>query len=159
METFQEGGEAASDSIKIATDDYASVLVHFEGNLRGVFTVSQVSAGRKARLWLEVDGSEGSLAFDTENPNTLWIGRRKQANQEMMKDPSLMDPAARGYSVYPAAIRRGIRTRSPNYLRTSTRISKRATSRRRADSLPSRLGTQKCCCVRRSQRAGKRDGR
>jgi len=101
VETFQEGGKAASDAVKIATDDYASVLVHYEGNLRGVFTVSQVSAGRKARLWFEVDGSEGSLAFDTENPNTLWIGRRKQANEEMIKDPSLMDPAARGYSVYP----------------------------------------------------------
>ena len=101
VETFQEGDKAASDAVKIATDDYASVLVHYEGNLRGVFTVSQVSAGRKARLWFEVDGSEGSLAFDTENPNTLWIGRRKQANEEMMKDPSLMDPAARGYSVYP----------------------------------------------------------
>ena len=101
VETFQEGGKAVSDAVKIATDDYASVLVHFEGNLRGVFTVSQVSAGRKARLWFEVDGSEGSLAFDSENPNTLWIGRRKQANEEMMKDPSLMDPAARGYSVYP----------------------------------------------------------
>ncbi len=101
VETFQEGGKAASDAVKIATDDYASVLVHYEGNLRGVFTVSQVSAGRKARLWFEVDGSEGSLAFDTENPNTLWIGRRKQANEEMMKDPSLMDPAACGYSVYP----------------------------------------------------------
>ena len=101
VETFQEGGKAASDAVKIATDDYASVLVHYEGNLRGVFTVSQVSAGRKARLWFEVDGSEGSLAFDTENPNMLWIGRRKQANEEMMKDPSLMDPAARGYSVYP----------------------------------------------------------
>lgn len=101
VETFQEGDKAASDAVKIATDDYASVLVHYEGNLRGVFTVSQVSAGRKARLWFEVDGSEGSLAFDTENPNTLWIGRRKQANEEMMKDPSLMDLAARGYSVYP----------------------------------------------------------
>lgn len=101
VQTFQEDANATSDSVKIATDDYASVLVHLEGNLRGVFTVSQVSAGRKARLWFEVDGSEGSLAFDTENPNTLWIGRRRDPNQEMMKDPSLMTPAARGYSVYP----------------------------------------------------------
>jgi len=101
VETFQESGKAGSDPVTIATDDYASVLVHFECNLRGVFTVSQVSAGRKARLWFEVDGSKGSLAFDTENPNTLWIGRRKEPNQDMMKDPSLMSPAARGYSVYP----------------------------------------------------------
>ena len=31
VETFQEGGNAGSDPVKIATDDYASVLVHFEG--------------------------------------------------------------------------------------------------------------------------------
>lgn len=101
VETFQEGGKTATDPVKIATDDYASVLLHFEGGVRGVYAVSQVSAGRKARLWFEIDGSEASLAFDTENPNVLWIGRRKEPNQEMMKDPTLMSPAARGYSTYP----------------------------------------------------------
>jgi predicted dehydrogenase len=100
VETFQKS-EGAFDEIKITTDDYGSVLVHFEGSLCGVMTVSQVSAGRKARLWFEVDGSEGSLAWNSESPNTLWIGRRNDPNQEMAKDPSLMSPAARGYAAYP----------------------------------------------------------
>jgi predicted dehydrogenase len=69
--------------------------------MRGVMTVSQVSAGRKARLWLEVDGSDGSLAFDSESPNTLWLGKRNEANREWIKDPSLLMPAARGYAAYP----------------------------------------------------------
>jgi predicted dehydrogenase len=101
VETFQETKDVAYDEVKITTDDYASVLLHFEGSLRGVVTVSQVSAGRKARLWFQVDGSEASLAWNAEEPNTLWIGHRKEANQVMMKDPSLMAPAARGYSAYP----------------------------------------------------------
>ena len=42
----------------MSTDDYASVLLHFENETRGVMTVSQVSAGRKARLWFEIDGSK-----------------------------------------------------------------------------------------------------
>jgi predicted dehydrogenase len=101
VETFQKSSAAAYDEVKVTTDDYASILLHFENSLRGVMTVSQVSAGRKARLWFEVNGSEGSLAWDSESPNTLWIGHRSEPNQEMMKDPALMSPAARGYSAYP----------------------------------------------------------
>src|SRR5438128_548756 len=95
LETFQQNSNSATDDVKINTDDYASVLLRLDGGMRGVMTVSQVSAGRKARLWFEVDGSEGSLAWDSELPNTLWIGKRNEANGELIKDPSLMTPAVR----------------------------------------------------------------
>jgi predicted dehydrogenase len=101
VETFQQHQGGATDEVKMETDDYASILLHFEEGLRGVMTVSQVSAGRKAKLWFEVNGSEGSLAWNAESPNTLWIGRRNEANREMPKDPTLMSPAARGYAAYP----------------------------------------------------------
>src|ERR1700758_1941658 len=101
VETFQERKDIAFDEVPIKTDDYASILLRFQGGLHGVMTVSQVSAGRKARLWFEIDGSEGSLAWNSEAPNTLWIGHRKQANQKMIKDPALMSPEARGYAAYP----------------------------------------------------------
>jgi len=101
VETFAKAGAGAFDEVAIKTDDYASVLVHFENDLRGAFTVSQVSAGRKCRLWFEVNGSDGSLAWNAEEPNTLWIGRRDRANEAMIKDPGLMSPAARGYAAYP----------------------------------------------------------
>jgi predicted dehydrogenase len=101
VETFQAAGKAAADPVKISTDDYASVLLRFEASLRGVMTVSQVSAGHKASLSFEINGSEGSMAWNSESPNQLWIGHRNQANQSLMKDPSLMTPAARPYSVYP----------------------------------------------------------
>ncbi|PYV69824.1 MAG: dehydrogenase [Acidobacteria bacterium] len=98
--TFQQSVGETKD-FQITTDDYASILLHFEGGAHGVCTVSQISAGRKTRLWFEVDGSEGSLAWNSEDPNTLWIGRRREPNQEMIKDPSLMSPEARGYAAYP----------------------------------------------------------
>ena len=101
VETFQTGQSGEVDDLAISTDDYGSVLLHFEGAMRGVMTVSQVSAGRKARLWFEIDGSEGSLAWNSESPNELWIGKRNQANQNMAKDPALMSPASRGYAAYP----------------------------------------------------------
>jgi predicted dehydrogenase len=101
VETFQQRSDGEFDEVKITTDDCASILLRFEKGMRGVMTVSQVSAGRKARLWFEVDGSEGSLAFDSESPNVLWVGHRKQANEELPKDPALMSPEARGYAAYP----------------------------------------------------------
>ncbi len=101
VETFQKAGTAETEEVLITTDDYASVLLRFENEARGVMTVSQVSAGRKARLWFEIDGSEGSLAFDSESPNELWIGRRDRASEILPKDPGLLSPQARGYAVYP----------------------------------------------------------
>jgi len=101
VETFQQKKDGAFDEIKISTDDYASVLLRLEGSARGVMTVSQVSAGRKCRLWFEIDGSKASLAWEAENPNILWIGHRSEPNGSLIKDPSLLSPAARGYAAYP----------------------------------------------------------
>lgn len=101
LETFQSGANAAADDVPVTTDDYASVLLKFEQGLRGVMTVSQVSAGRKARLWFEVDGSRGSLGWNSEAPNDLWIGRRDRPSEILPKDPSLLDKPARSYAAYP----------------------------------------------------------
>jgi len=102
VETFKKAENIATVPVQMTTDDYGSVLLHFDGGMRGVMTVSQVSAGRKNHMWFEIDGSEGSLAWDEEEPNVLWIGSRKEANRYLIKDPALMSPQARGYAAYPA---------------------------------------------------------
>jgi predicted dehydrogenase len=102
VRTFQESQGNAFDEVKITTDDYASALLHFEGGLRGSMSTSQVNVGRKNHLSFEIAGSEGSLAWNSEEPNQLWIGRRKQPNEIMVKDPRLMSPSARPYAGYPA---------------------------------------------------------
>lgn len=101
VESFQKADSSQTEEVMITTDDYGSVLLHFENEARGVVTVSQVSPGRKARLWFEVDGSEGSLSFDSESPNQLWIGRRDRACEILPKDPALQSPESRSYAAYP----------------------------------------------------------
>jgi predicted dehydrogenase len=101
VETFKKADSANVDSVAMTTDDYASVLFHLEGDSRGVMTVSQVSAGRKTRLWFEIDGTEGSLSWNSEEPNSLWIGRRNEASEVLPKDPALMSPQTRRYAAYP----------------------------------------------------------
>jgi predicted dehydrogenase len=45
----------------------------------GSVVISQVSPGRKNRLWLSLDGADEALAFDQEHPDCLWIGTREEA--------------------------------------------------------------------------------
>ena len=40
----------------------------------GSVMVSQVTPGRKNRLWFSFDGTEASYSFDQEPPDTLWVG-------------------------------------------------------------------------------------
>lgn len=101
VETFQQKTDLMADEITISTDDYGSVLLHFEDDIHGVMSVSQVSAGRKARLWFEINGSKASLAWNSEEPNTLWIGHRSQPDQQVAKDPALMSQTARNFAAYP----------------------------------------------------------
>jgi predicted dehydrogenase len=86
---------------KITTEDYASVLFKFEGGTRGVMSVSQVSSGRKNRLFFEINGSDSSLIWDSEMPNQMMIGHRSEPNQYLIKDPSLMTKSAQWSASYP----------------------------------------------------------
>ncbi|WP_295128509.1 Gfo/Idh/MocA family protein [uncultured Leifsonia sp.] len=60
----------------ITTEDAAAVVIETESGAIGTLLVSQVAPGRKNRLWLEIAGSAENVAFDQEQPETLWIGRR-----------------------------------------------------------------------------------
>jgi predicted dehydrogenase len=97
----QGGGEERYDGYKVDTEDFASVLLRFENGARGVFSVSQVSAGHKNGLVVEVNAEQGSLTWKQERPNELWIGRRNEPNGQMLKDPSLLDPSIRHYAALP----------------------------------------------------------
>jgi predicted dehydrogenase len=88
------------DKVAVHTEDFGSMLFSM-GQARGALTVSQVSAGRKNRLFLEVYGSKGSAAWSGESPEELWIGHRNEPNEIVIKDATLMPPAARGFTDLP----------------------------------------------------------
>jgi predicted dehydrogenase len=93
--------------IPIGTEDYATVMLHFENGAHGVFTVSQVSAGRKNRLYFEIDGSKSSVAWESELPNQMWIGRRDGANELLLRDPSLVHANSRELIGFPGGHNEG----------------------------------------------------
>lgn len=58
----------------IDTEDTVALVVEFEGGGIGSLLVSQVAPGRKNSLVVEISGTEGSVSFDQERPETLWLG-------------------------------------------------------------------------------------
>ena len=62
--------------------------------------MSQISAGRKNKLWIELDGADESLAFDQEHPEELWCGRREAATI-VRRDPEYLSPDAARFSTLP----------------------------------------------------------
>lgn len=109
QETFSTklGVEGRTEPIAIDTEDHGSVLLRFKGGATGSFSVSQVTAGRKNRLCYEVAGSRSALAWDSERPNELWLGRRDQPNAVLTRDPALLHPEARRFTSYPGGHNEG----------------------------------------------------
>ena len=64
---------------RVTTEDLATVAFETDQGAIGSLVVSQVSPGRKNRLWFSMDGADQSIAFDQEQPETLWVGARSQA--------------------------------------------------------------------------------
>jgi predicted dehydrogenase len=85
----------------VDTEDIATVSFETDQGALGSVVVSQVSPGRKNRLWIEFDAAEESLAFDQENPEQLWRGRRDGVAL-LGRDADTLSPAAARLATLPA---------------------------------------------------------
>jgi predicted dehydrogenase len=103
VETFsgKVGQTASAQAVEITTEDQGGVLLRFAGGARGALWVSQVTAGRKNCLRFEIAGSRSALAWNSEQPDELWLGHRDRANELLPRDPGLMSAAARRFTGYP----------------------------------------------------------
>ena len=68
-------------------DDYGTAVVRFENGALGTVTASQISHGRENDMYIEVDGTEGSLQWRQENPNELIVRRNGKPHQVYTRDP------------------------------------------------------------------------
>jgi predicted dehydrogenase len=99
-ETFSTSARP-TEPVPVSSEDYGAVLLRFDDGARGVFHVSQACAGRKNRLWIEVAGTEGAMAWDSQAPDCLWLGKRGEPSGWLERDPSLLAPEAARFSHYP----------------------------------------------------------
>ena len=100
-EAFSTVGGGERVEVPVGSEDVASVLLRFTSGAKGCFSVGQVLPGHKNDLQLEVNGRKLSLKWLQESQNDLWIGRHREPNSVMAKDPALLSDAARAYAHLP----------------------------------------------------------
>jgi predicted dehydrogenase len=109
VETFSGKGAVtrATEPIQVTTDDGGTVMLQFDNGARGCLWVSQTTAGRKNCLRFEVGGTQQSVAWNSEQPNALWIGHRDRPNEALIRDPSLLSAPAAAWASYPGGHNEG----------------------------------------------------
>ena len=93
VETFSTQRAADTVEREIGTEDTAVILLRFENGARGTVAISQLAPGRKNSLEYEIDGSTAAVAWDSEQPDQLWIGHREATNEILIRNPALMGAA------------------------------------------------------------------
>jgi predicted dehydrogenase len=101
VETFTSGGSGATTDVTITSEDAALILIRFQNGARGVVTASQVSAGHKNGITIEINGAKSSVSWLGERPDELWIGHRSKPNELLLRDPSLLWPDAAAVAALP----------------------------------------------------------
>jgi len=79
LKTFAEGR---------SLDDYGHAVVRFENGGLGTVTASQISHGRENDLFIQVDGTKGSLEWHQEEPNKLLYRENGKPVATYTRDPN-----------------------------------------------------------------------
>ncbi len=102
VETFTKvKGMTSYEERKVYNEDWAVVILQLENGAKGVFYVSQVSAGRKCYLNIEIAGSEKTFYWNQEAGDQMWVGYRDQPNCIIIRDPEYLSEGAKQYAVSP----------------------------------------------------------
>lgn len=86
---------------QVETDDFANVLLQFANGARGNLGVSQVAAGRKNCIRIEIYGSKKSAWWCSEDPEILHFGNRDGANEMAVRATPAFGDGAAGLMDYP----------------------------------------------------------
>ena len=101
INAFSNEKSASYEEVKIESEDHAHILLRFENGLVGNAVISQVVAGRKNRITVNITGSKEAMYWTTDDLNNMWIGHRDSANEILTKDPALMSKATGKQISYP----------------------------------------------------------
>jgi predicted dehydrogenase len=99
---------AASDAplVDVTTEDTALIMFRTVNDVAGSAVISQLSAGRKNHLWVEVDGMQQSAVFNQELSEQLLLGD-EEGYKTLVRDPNHGAPEQRRLATLPAGHAQG----------------------------------------------------
>jgi predicted dehydrogenase len=84
----------------VDNDDQAQLMLRFASGAMGHLFVSRVATGRKMGYAYEVHGTEGSIRFDQEDQNAVWLYRADGPEATRGFTRVLMGPAHPDYAAF-----------------------------------------------------------
>jgi len=101
LTAHSDRGSADGDGAgAVGTEDVATLLFETDQGAIGSAVMSQITLGRKNRLWFSLDGDLASLCFDQELPELLWVGGR-DASSLVLRGSAGISPEAARYNILP----------------------------------------------------------
>jgi predicted dehydrogenase len=79
LKTYESGREL---------DDYGTAVIRFQNGCLGTVTASQISHGRENDIFIEIDGTKGSLEWHQEEPNKMIVRQNGQPHKVYTRDPN-----------------------------------------------------------------------
>ncbi len=101
VQTFAKLDPKKMVPYQVDTEDFASVLLNYQKGTHANLAVSQVAAGWKCSLYLGLYGTGGSVRWNLEQPNELYVGRRDEPNQILQRATAGFTEDIAGFTDYP----------------------------------------------------------
>lgn len=73
IDTVHKSRPSADGPVAVSNDDHGQCLCRFANGAMGQFYFSRVATGRKMGYAYEIFGTKGSIRFDQEDQNALWL--------------------------------------------------------------------------------------
>ena len=67
---------------QVTNDDHAQIMCRFKNGVMGHIYSSRVATGRKMGYAYEIHGTKGSIRFDQEDQNAIWLYRTEGPEAE-----------------------------------------------------------------------------
>lgn len=99
----------------VENEDIVAILVETASGAIGTLLISQMAAGRRNALTVELHGSRESVRFDQENPERLWLGGRAES-RILVRDPASAAPDAARLQSVPAGHAMGYQDAFDNFV-------------------------------------------
>ena len=86
----------------IATEDAATILLRFdERRARRGHRLARSAPAARTRSSTRSTARRAPSAWDSEQPDQLWLGHRDRPNEILIRNPALMGPAGRAAAALP----------------------------------------------------------
>ncbi|WP_428687075.1 Gfo/Idh/MocA family protein [Roseibium sp.] len=87
IETVVKERPSGDGMMKVTNDDHAQIMCRFTSGALGAFYVSRTAHGRKMGYAYDIYGTKGSIRFDQEDQNALWLyeGAQKPGREGFKK--------------------------------------------------------------------------